>query len=151
VSDAQFAVFCDVFGFADLKLDARLQSNNDRVRARDWLMPFVRQRLANRSASELAQLFEQHGLPFAPIKKPHELLDDAQLRAAGSLAPITVPDGPRKGQTIDTVLFPFTLEGQRLGVRSSPPTLGEHADMLLAQLGYSVEQIARLRALKVVG
>jgi crotonobetainyl-CoA:carnitine CoA-transferase CaiB-like acyl-CoA transferase len=151
VSDAQFAVFCDVFGFADLKLDARLQSNNDRVRARDWLMPFVRQRLANRSASELAQLFEQHGLPFAPIKKPHELLDDAQLRAAGSLAPITVPDGPRKGEQIDTVLFPFTLDSQRLGVRSSPPMLSGHADELLAQLGYSAQQIARLRELKVVG
>jgi crotonobetainyl-CoA:carnitine CoA-transferase CaiB-like acyl-CoA transferase len=151
VSDAQYAVFCDVLGFADLKADARLQTNNDRVRARDWLMPIVRERLAHRSADELAQLFEQHGLPFAPIKKPHELLDDTQLRAAGSLAPITVPDGKRAGEQIDTVLFPFTLDGQRPAVRLSPPRLSEHADEVLAQLGYMPAEIAQLRAEKVLG
>jgi crotonobetainyl-CoA:carnitine CoA-transferase CaiB-like acyl-CoA transferase len=150
VSDAQYAVFCDVLGFADLKADARLQTNNDRVRARDWLMPIVRERLAQRSADELAALFEQHGLPFAPIKKPHELLDDPQLRAAGSLAPITLPDGPRAGEQIDTVLFPFTLDGQRPGVRASPPHLSEHADALLAELGYTLQQITAMRSAKVV-
>ncbi|WP_394787200.1 CaiB/BaiF CoA transferase family protein, partial [Rhodoferax sp.] len=36
VSDTQWAVFCDAFGFTDLKSDPRLASNNDRVRARDW-------------------------------------------------------------------------------------------------------------------
>jgi crotonobetainyl-CoA:carnitine CoA-transferase CaiB-like acyl-CoA transferase len=151
VSDAQYAVFCDALGFADLKADARLQTNNDRVRARDWLMPIMRERLAQRSADDLAALFEQHGLPFAPIKKPHELLDDAQLRAAGSLAPITVPDGKRAGEQIDTVLFPFTLDGQRPAVRMSPPRLSEHADEVLAQLGYTGAQIAQLRAQKVLG
>jgi crotonobetainyl-CoA:carnitine CoA-transferase CaiB-like acyl-CoA transferase len=151
VSDAQFAVFCDILGFADLKADARLQSNNDRVRARDWMMPLVRERLVDHDAEELAQLFEAHGLPFAPIKKPHELLDDPQLRAAGSLAPITVPDGKCAGEQIDTVLFPFTLHGQRPGVRSSPPKLSEHAHELLTQLGYTADQIEQLRVQKVVG
>ncbi|MGL4573582.1 MAG: CaiB/BaiF CoA transferase family protein [Burkholderiaceae bacterium] len=151
VSDAQYAVFCDVLGFADLKADARLQNNNDRVRARDWLMPIVRERLAHRSADELAALFERHGLPFAPIKKPHELLDDAQLRAAGSLAPITVPDGKRAGEQIDTVLFPFTLDGQRPAVRLSPPRLSEHADEVLGELGYTPAQIDALRAQNVLG
>jgi crotonobetainyl-CoA:carnitine CoA-transferase CaiB-like acyl-CoA transferase len=46
VSDTQWAIFCDAFGYADLKADARLTTNNDRVRARDWLLPLLRERLA---------------------------------------------------------------------------------------------------------
>ena len=46
VSDTQWALLCDEFGFADLQADPRLASNNDRVRARDWLMPVLRERLA---------------------------------------------------------------------------------------------------------
>ncbi|OYW21066.1 MAG: formyl-CoA transferase, partial [Burkholderiales bacterium 12-64-5] len=41
VSDSAWALFCDAFGFADLKRDPRLGSNNDRVRARDWMMPVL--------------------------------------------------------------------------------------------------------------
>src|SRR4051812_41943133 len=37
VSDTQWAIFCDAFGFGDLKADPRLKSNNDRVLARDWM------------------------------------------------------------------------------------------------------------------
>ena len=46
VSDTQWAIFFDAFGYADLKADARLTTNNDRVRARDWLLPLLRERLA---------------------------------------------------------------------------------------------------------
>ena len=45
VSDTQWAIFCDAFDFGDLKADARLVTNNDRVRARDWMMPLLRERL----------------------------------------------------------------------------------------------------------
>jgi hypothetical protein len=51
--------FCDAFGFADLA-DPRLASNNDRVRARDWMMPLLRERLAGHAAAELRARFEAH-------------------------------------------------------------------------------------------
>src|SRR4051812_30162431 len=74
VSDAQWKVFCNALGFDDLFNDAGYATNNDRVRQRPTLMPVLRERLALRSADELAELFERHGLPFAPIRKPEELL-----------------------------------------------------------------------------
>ena len=37
------------------------------------------------------------------------------------LADITLPDGERAGQMAQTTLFPFTMDGQRLGVRLQPP------------------------------
>ncbi len=142
VTDTQWRIFCEGFGFEDLKADARLASNNDRVRARDWLMPELRQRLASRRGADLSALFEQLGLPFAPITKPHELMDDPHLNATGGLAPMTLPDG----RETKVPLFPFTLDGQRMGLRLDPPRLGEHADALLQSLGYTAAQIAQLHA-----
>ena len=145
VSDAQWVTFCDALGYADLKADPALATNNDRVNQRDTLIAELRTRLAPHSAAHLSALFEQHGLPFAPIARPEDLFDDPHLQATGGLADIRVPDGARAGETVQTVLFPLMLDGQRLGIRSDPPTMGEHTEELLQSLGYSASQIAAIR------
>jgi crotonobetainyl-CoA:carnitine CoA-transferase CaiB-like acyl-CoA transferase len=76
VSNTAWGLFCEAFGLTDLKNDARLQTNNDRVRARAWMMPLLREHMANYPAAGIAQMFEAQGLPFAPITKPHELFND---------------------------------------------------------------------------
>ena len=146
VSDAQWLTFCDALGFADLKADPLLATNNERVHVRPALLATLRERLASRSADELAATFEGAGLPFAPIRKPEDLYDDPHLLATGGLADMRLPDGDKAGQTVKTTLFPITLEGQRLGVRMDPPKLGEHTLELLGSIGYTPEQIEALRA-----
>ena len=150
VSDAQWRVFCAVLGFTDLLNDAALATNNQRVQSRPTLMAVLRERLALRTAAELTQLMESAGLPFAPIKKPEELLNDEHLLATGGLADMELPDGTRAGQTVKTTLLPITMQGQRLGVRSSPPRLGQHSQDLLAALGYAPEAIEDLRTRHIV-
>ncbi len=145
VSDAQWATFCDALDFADLKADPQYANNNLRVQARASLLPVLRERLVGYSAAELTALFERVGLPFAPIRRPEELYDDEHLLATGGLADITLPDGERAGQTAKTTLFPFTMDGHRLGVRLQPPTKGEHTSALLSALGYDDAAIAALR------
>ena len=144
VSDTQWAIFCQAFGMDDLKADDRLATNNGRVLARGWLLPSLRERLAAFTVAELVNRFEAAGLPFAPITRPHDLLDDPHLLATGGLAPITLPDGARAGEQASTVLFPFTLDGERPGVRLSPPKLGADNRALLQELGYDETAIARL-------
>jgi len=141
VSDAQWVTFCDALGFSDLKSDASLATNNQRVSVRAALLATLRERLARRSADELAELFERAGLPFAPIRKPEDLYDDPHLKATGGLADLRLPDGDKAGATVKTTLFPITLEGRRLGVRIDPPTMGEHTRELLAAIGYSSDDI----------
>ena len=146
VSDAQWITFCDAMGYADLKADPQLATNNDRVRARPTLLPELRQRLVAHSAAELTAIFEKNGLPFAPILRPDQLFDDPHLNATGGLVDITLPDGERAGQTARTTLFPLRMDGQRLGVRLQPPVLGQHTAELMEQLGYTTAQVQALQA-----
>ena len=144
VSDPQWVTFCDALGFDDLKADATLATNNQRVERRVALLEDIRKRLAGRTAAELAALFERVGLPFAPIRRPEDLYDDPHLAATGGLADVRLPDGERAGQMVKTTLFPLTMEGKRLGVRMHPPRLGEHTRELLRSLGYESTEIDAL-------
>ena len=150
VSDAQWQVFCDAFGFDDLKNDKSLATNNDRVRVRPTLLADLRIRLQDYTVAELSGIFEKHGLPFAPIVKPEELFDDPHLLATGGLAEIRLPDGDKAGQITRAALFPLTMDGQRLKVRSDPPTLGQHTSDLLIDLGYSRNEIDTLHTQGII-
>jgi crotonobetainyl-CoA:carnitine CoA-transferase CaiB-like acyl-CoA transferase len=144
VSDAQWQTFCDALGFDDLKADPTLALNNARVEHHATLLAELGKRLKAFGADQLAQKMEAAGLPFAPIRKPEELLDDPHLVATGGLADIQLTDGERAGATVKTTLFPFTLDGQRPGVRLNPPKRGEHTRDVLKAVGLSNQEIDAL-------
>ena len=153
VSDTQWEIFCRAFGYADLFADARLRTNNLRVQARDWLLPILRERLGVMPVGEIVAIFEREALPFAPITRPEELFDDPHLNATGGLAPTTIPaDGSAAGRDIDTktALLPIALGGERLGLRSQPPRLGQDTVEIMRGVGYDDAAIAALQAAGVV-
>lgn len=142
VGDTQWGIFCKAFGYDDLATDPRTTTNNDRVRARSWLIPLLRERLAQQSSDALAKVFEAHGLPFAPITDPQHLFDDPHLQQTGGLAPMELPDGRQTA----VPLLPLTLAGERLGLRLNPPKLDEHGADILRGLGYSDDEVATMRS-----
>jgi crotonobetainyl-CoA:carnitine CoA-transferase CaiB-like acyl-CoA transferase len=146
VSDKQWAVFCRAFGLQDLLQDERLATNNQRVGAREWLMPRLRTHLADYSAAEIGAVFESEGLPFAPITRPEQLLDDPHLNATGGLAPIQMANG----ESSKVPLFPLTLDGHRLPLRMQPPRPGEHTRELLRAVGYDDRALSRLEHQSVI-
>lgn len=150
VSDAQWRTFCTAMGFEDMLADPALQTNNDRVRARDTMLPQLRARLAAFSAAHLAQVFETHQLPYAPISRPEHLLDDPHLLASGGLADVRLSDGERAGVMAKTTLLPVRMDGERLPVRMHPPRAGEHTQELLHSLGYTPAEVAALLQSKAV-
>jgi crotonobetainyl-CoA:carnitine CoA-transferase CaiB-like acyl-CoA transferase len=147
VSDTQWQAFCEGFGFADWLDDAQLATNNQRVAARERLLPRIRAAVAQRTSQEVQQLFEQAGLPFAPIARPHDLLDDPHLKASGGLA--TIRPVPGEATETQMPLLPVILDGQRPGVRLQPPAVGEHTSEVLAQLGYADVEIRSLRERRI--
>lgn len=144
VTDTQWKIFCDVFGFADLFDDPNLRFNNQRVEARSTLIPEISTRIAGYTAAQISAIFEKHGLPFAPITKPEQLFEDPHLIATGGLAPINLTDGPKAGDKTSTPLLPITMDGERLKVRLNPPTIGEQSEEIMMELGYTKAEINRM-------
>lgn len=153
VSDTQWKIFCDEFGFDELFNNQSLASNNQRVQARDWLMPILRERFSSVSAKELSDRFEAIGLPYAPITRPQELFSDPHLVATSGLADVTIPaDGSCASSPVLTQvpLLPIEFDGRRLGVRHGPPVIGNDTLMLLAELGCTQEEIDALSSQGVI-
>ena len=137
---------CQAFGWADLQANPHYATNNERVRLRPALLADLRVRLATMDAAHVAKTFENNGLPYAPISKPEQLLNDPHLQATGGLADVVLTDGERAGQTAQTTLLPLRMAGERLAVRSNPPRLGEHTGELLRSLGYDDAHINAMHA-----
>lgn len=144
VSDSQWRQFCDSFGFEDLKTDPHHASNESRVAARGTLIPKLRERLADMPGPLVREKFEAGGMPYAPITRPHELLEDTHLNQSGGLAPVRIPGSPLPENKVP--LLPVIIDGERPPLRLQPPSLGEHTDELLQSLGFSDVEVQRLRA-----
>jgi len=145
VTDTQWEVFCREFGLDDLLRDSRLKKNGDRVRERSWLIPQLAEVLKKQTQDALAGKLEAIGMPFAPIAKPWDLLDDPHLKASGGLIDTLIA-----GKHIHVPALPLELGGKRLSKRLDPPGVGEHGAELLAVLGYSPGEIAGLVERRVV-
>jgi crotonobetainyl-CoA:carnitine CoA-transferase CaiB-like acyl-CoA transferase len=145
VTDTQWAAFCREFGLGELAADARLKTNGMRVGERGWLIPRLADTMKHYANADLAARLEAMGLPFAPIARPWDLLEDPHLLASGGLL------ATRAGnKTLRVPALPLSFDDQRLGKRADPPAIGEHGAELLRALGYSAEDARRLAERRIV-
>jgi crotonobetainyl-CoA:carnitine CoA-transferase CaiB-like acyl-CoA transferase len=122
VTDTQWAVFGRAFDLGGLADDPRLATNNQRVQARSWMLPALREIVKHYSSGKLQDVFEREGLPYAPIVRPEQLFDDPHLLASGGLAELALDTGG----TTPVPLLPLLLGGRHLKPRMPLPKAGEH-------------------------
>ena len=145
VTDTQWEVFCREFGATELAADERLKTNALRVKAREWLLPKLQAILKRHARAELEKQLETIGLPFAPIARPRELVDDPHLNAGGMVE----TQDPR-GARFKVPGLPLELGGRRLLLRRQPPKVSQDARELLRGLGFAHDRIENLFADGVV-
>jgi crotonobetainyl-CoA:carnitine CoA-transferase CaiB-like acyl-CoA transferase len=129
-SDRQFQTLCGLIDRPDLASDPALATNAQRVAVRPQLLASLAQTMATLDKTDLAKRLEHAGLPYAPITRPDELVNDPHLTQSGGLVSMVTDDG----DATQVILLPLTLGGRRLGVRKALPRIGEDTQEVLASL-----------------
>ncbi len=149
VSDKQWKDFCTAFELHELAADSSLDTNNDRVKHKDRLVPQIQATFRKYSKQQLMDKLEKTGLPFAPIARPEDLFDDPHLAANNGLVPITVSDGPRAGEKTRLPALPLEMDGERFGVHRDVPRAGQHTREVLREAGFGEGEILDLLSRKI--
>jgi crotonobetainyl-CoA:carnitine CoA-transferase CaiB-like acyl-CoA transferase len=131
---------CRALGIEDLSADARYATHDTQVAHREELQQRWRQEFARRTTKEVVDALETVDILCAPVKDIEAALNDPQV--AHNQMVVDMRD-PEVG-AIRTVGIPVKLEGTPGSVRRTPPRLGQHTREVLAELGFSPEEIRTL-------
>ena len=131
---------CRALGIEDLSADARYATHDAQVAHREELQQLWRQEFARRTTKQVVDALENVDILCAPVKDIEAALNDPQV--AHNQMVVDMRD-PEVG-AIRTVGIPVKLEGTPGSVRRTPPRLGQHTREVLAELGFSPEEIRTL-------
>ena len=145
-NDTQFVRFCAVAGRTELARDERFVRNADRVRHRELLIPMLDEVMRTRSKQQWLSTLEPAKVPCGAINNLAEVFADPQVQAREMAVPVAHP----LSDSLRLVASPMKLSATPVQVRRAPPLLGQHTDEVLAELGLSAAERARLRERGVV-
>ena len=140
VTDALWEKFCALFGLDELWADESIRKNNDRVLARDRIIPQIRALISGFTSNEVVTKLDGTGLPFAPIGRPEDMFDDPHLAATEGLEAVTLDDGTKT----HLPTMPIMMSGRRPSAPTTMPTPGADSKAILGALGYGSDDIELL-------
>jgi formyl-CoA transferase len=94
---------------------------------------------------EAMDILNKHDIPCGPILSMKEIAEEPSLRKTGTVVEV---DHPTRGKYL-SVGNPIKMSDSATEVTRSP-LLGEHTDQVLAELGFGKDEVAALRAEKVI-
>ena len=102
---------------------------------------------SERTSAEVLAAMEEARLPAGPVLSPQQVLDDPHVNAKGLFQATPYPGLDKPAPLMKT---PVELSRTPGEIRQRPPTLGEHTDQIMQQLGYSAAEIKDLRDKRVI-
>jgi crotonobetainyl-CoA:carnitine CoA-transferase CaiB-like acyl-CoA transferase len=140
----QWEGFVNGIGRPELAEDPRFVTKDSRKENARVLTKLLDEVFGRRDLAAWRTVLSEAGVTFGAVHTVNEASDDMQFREAGALVPFA--DG--KGLTVSS---PFNLDGETKVAPRRAPSVGQHTDAILAEAGYSAEEIGRLRSLGVLG
>jgi len=141
-NDGQFAALCKVIGRDDWAQDARYAKNRARVDNRDALLKALGDTFKTQDRAHWVAKLDDAGVPCGPINTVADLLADPQIAARQMLLDLPHPQSGK----VPLVASPMRFREAPIAYERAPPLLGQHADEILAELGYTAEEINDLKA-----
>jgi crotonobetainyl-CoA:carnitine CoA-transferase CaiB-like acyl-CoA transferase len=149
VGNGLFRRWARLMGDAERWLgDPRFQSDAGRGEHSAEILARMREWCAGRTTAEALDALDAAGLPAGPVQTLQQALDEPQVAAMQLLREVT--DFPGLPRPVPVPDLPVKLSVSGGGVTQRPPLLGEHTDAVLGSLGYGADEIAALRAARVI-
>jgi crotonobetainyl-CoA:carnitine CoA-transferase CaiB-like acyl-CoA transferase len=133
--------FCKSIGREDIVDHPDYATPKDRRRNRDALNAVIGEITATMTTAAVVDKLNAAGIPCGPIYTIDQAFADPQVRHLGIAQPVK---SPALGE-ITLVGQPFTLSRTPSQLVTGAPEYGEHTDAVLAEFGYSKDEIAQLR------
>ncbi len=137
---------CEVLGKPALAADPRYDDAAQRSRHKAELTAIIEAVLRQHPSAAWLEAFEKAGIPSAPVQPLEALFDDSQIRHNGMV--ISLPH-PVLGD-VEMCGIPVLLSDTPGQPHGPAPTLGEHTDEILREMGYTDARIATLRSGHVI-
>jgi crotonobetainyl-CoA:carnitine CoA-transferase CaiB-like acyl-CoA transferase len=145
-SNKNFQIFCKLIGRDDMASDPRFASTALRRQNKEVMNGMIAGALKAKTSGEWFELIVAAGLPGGPVYNIKQAFADPQVEALRIRRSVT---HPRLGD-LDLVAQPCEITGFDREIRTATPDLGEHNHEILASLGYSDEEIEKLKAARAI-
>ncbi|MFN8534510.1 MAG: CaiB/BaiF CoA-transferase family protein [Dehalococcoidia bacterium] len=139
-NEREWTRFCaGVLDDPSLTSDPRFNRNAKRLANRADLEPILEASFSKLTVAEVEARLEAADIPFGRVNDLEGVWNHPQLRARGRFAEVETPNGP-----VEVLRHPMNVRGAASDVHSVP-TLGEHTDEVLAEIGFSPTEVEALR------